>query len=331
MSPKDVRSLARQTGFTLIEMAVATVVIGLMVGIIYKALGPMLSWKSRADTEQRMALLKNALETAYRQNMFTIDGDAVGRLNFGAAGNIDPVNPNPNGFCDAPDNALAPIALLLRSSPNQAMRDGYGLDFCLAIDPRAPIAYNGQNLPYHPVAIVSGGPNGEIAAGTVFNNGQLTLASDDIGVVVDTAGQAIGAYERTMAALSKSAAALQQYYVARYQSDPARTPGTDYFGCGEAACPPAAAAANWDAANGLPTTCAGPVDMTTTAIGVVGLVREDVTDGYGQIIQYDNCGAGIRSPANAAANMQIPPFTTAVQSTLPDGTQLIATAVGMAY
>jgi hypothetical protein len=71
--------------------------------------------------------------------------------------------------------------------------------------------------------------------------------------------------------------------------------------------------------------------MTTTAIGVVGLVREDVTDGYGQIIQYDNCGAGIRSPSNADAAMQLPPFTTAVQSTMPDGTQLIATAVGMAY
>ncbi len=325
MSPKS-----RQTGFTLIEMAVATVVMGLMVGIIYKALGPMLSWKSRADTEQRMALLKNALETAYRQNMVTIDGDAAGTLNFGAAGNIDPINPNGNGFCVAPANALAPIALLLRSSPNQAIRDGYGLNFCLAIDPRAAIAYNGQNLPYHPVAIVSGGPNGQIDAGTLFVNGQLTLASDDIGVVVDTAGQAIGAYERTMAALSKSANALQQYYIARYQSDPARTPGTDYFGCGDAACP-AAAAANWDAANGLPTTCAGPVDMTTAAIGVVGLVREDVTDGYGQIIQYDNCGAGIRSPSNAVADMQLPPFTTAVQSTMPDGTQLIATAVGMAY
>jgi len=324
------RARSRQAGFTLIEMAVATVVMGLMVGIIYKSLGPMLSWKSRADTEQRMALLKNALETTYRQNMVTIDGDAQGRLNLGGAGNIAPINPNAAGFCVAPNNALAPIALLLRSSPNQAIRDGYGLDFCLAIDPRALIPYNGQNLPYHPVAIVSGGPNGQIAAGTVFNNGQLTLASDDIGVVVDTAGQAIAAYDRTMLALSKSAGALQQYYVARYQSDPARTPGTDYFGCGDAACP-AAAAANWDAANSLPTTCAGPVDMTTTAIGVVGLVREDVTDGYGQIIQYDNCGAGIRSPANAAVAMQIPPFTTAVQSTLPDGTQLIATAVGMAY
>lgn len=320
---------SRQAGFTLIEMAVATVVMGMMVGIIYKALGPMLSWKSRADTEQRMALLKNALETAYRQNMVTIDGDAQARLNFGAAGNIAPINPNANGICVSPDNALAPIALLLRSSPNQAIRDGYGLGFCLAINPRVVIPYNGQNLPYHPVAIVSGGPNGQIAAGTVFVNGQLTLASDDIGVVVDTAGQAITAFDRTMAALSKSATALQQYYIARYQSDPARTPGTDYFGCGAPACP--AAAVNWDAANGLPTTCAGPVDMTTTAISVVGLVRDDVTDGYGRIIQYDNCGAGIRSPANAAAAMQIPPFTTAVQTTLPDGTQLIATAVGMAY
>ncbi|MBU1664843.1 MAG: prepilin-type N-terminal cleavage/methylation domain-containing protein, partial [Gammaproteobacteria bacterium] len=95
---------AHQSGFTLIELAVSTVILGMMVGVIYKSLGPMLSWKSRADTENRMALLKGAFETAYRQNMVSIDGDAQARLNFAAAGNIDPVLPNGNGYCVPPDN-----------------------------------------------------------------------------------------------------------------------------------------------------------------------------------------------------------------------------------
>ncbi len=329
-APMRTHLRAHQSGFTLIELAVAMVILGMMVGVIYKSLGPMLSWKSRADTENRMALLKGAFETAYRQNMVSIDGDAQARLNFGGAGNIDPVLPNANGYCVPPDNALAPIALLARSSPNEAIRDGYGLNFCLLIDARAAIAYNGQNLPYHPVAIVSGGPNGLVDAGTTFVNGQLTLASDDIGAVVDTAGQVIAAYTRTMEVLAKASGALQQYFGARYNADPARAPSIDYFGCGEAACPPGAAG-GWDGANGLPTTCAGPVDMTTTAAGVIGLSREDVTDGYGQVVQYDNCGAGLRHPNNATAAMQLPPFTAAAQTTMPDGTLLMQTAVGMVF
>ncbi len=318
-------------GFSMIELSVTIALLGMLTAAIYSFLGPQLKWKSRTDSDNRIALLKNGLETAYRQNMVAIDGDAQARLNLGAAGNIDPVVPNAQGYCLPPANALAPIALLLRSSPNEAIRDGYGRNFCLLIGARAVIAYKGQNLPYHPVAIVSGGPNAQVEAGTTFVNGQLTLAVDDIGVVVDTAGQIIAAYTRTMEVLARSSGAMQQYFGARYNADPARAPSIDYFGCGAAACPPAGAAGGWDGANGLPTTCAGPVAMTTTAAGVIGLSREDVTDGYGQVVQYDNCGAGLRHPSNATANMQLPPFTAAAQTTLPNGTLLMQTAVGMVF
>lgn len=319
----------RQGGFSMIELAVTIALLGMLVSAVYNFIGPQLKWKSRADTENRMALLKNALETAYRQNIVSVDGDAQARLNFGVAGNINPVLPNGQGYCIPAANALAPIALLLRSSPNEAIRDGYGLSYCLLIGARTVIAYNGQNLPYHPLAIISGGPNGQVDPGTTFVAGQLTLASDDVGVVVDIPGQAIAAYVRTMEVLSRASGTFQLYFTARYQADPARGPGVDYFGCGGVTCPSGTPAANWDAANGLPTTCGGPALMTTTAIGVVGLTREDVIDGYGQVVQYDNCGAGLRNPSNVSATMQLPPFTTAVQTTMPDGTQLISTAVGI--
>ncbi len=318
-------------GFSMIELTVAIAMMSALTAAIYTFLGPQLKWKSRADTDNRIALLKNGLETAYRQNIVSIDGDAQARLNLGVAGIIAPVLPDGQGYCQPPAGALAPIALLLRSSPDVAIRDGYGRNFCVLVGARAVIAYNGQNLPYHPVTILSGGPNARVEAGTTFVGGQLTLAGDDIGVVVDTAGQAIAAYTRTMDVLARSAGAMQQYFGARYNADPARAPSINYFGCGAAACPPAGAAGGWDGANGLPTTCAGPVAMTTTAAGVIGLAREDVTDGYGQIIQYDNCGAGLRHPNNAAAAMQLPPFTAAAQTTLPDGTLMMQTAVGMVF
>lgn len=319
------------SGFSMIELSVVIALMGILTAAIYNFLGPQLKWKSRTDTDNRLTLLKNGLETAYRQNILSIDGDAQAEFNLGAAGIIAAVAPNAQGYCLPAAGALAPIALLLRSSPDEAIRDGYGRNFCIAIDPRAVITYNGQNLPYHPLAIVSGGPNAQIEAGTTFAGGQLTLAGDDIGVVVDTAGQAISAYAQTMNVLARASGAMQQYFSARYNADPARAPSIDYFGCGAAACPPGGASGGWDGANGIPTTCAAPVGMDTTVAGVIGLTRQDVTDGYGQILQYDNCGASLRSPGNATADMQLPPFTAAALTTLPDGTPLTQTAVGMVY
>lgn len=319
-----------QGGFSLIELSIAIVMLGLLIGMIYSFMGPQLKWKSRVETDNRMAMLRTAIEAAYRLNMRSIDADAAARLNLGAAGVVDPVAPNGQGYCVPAANALAAMAQWLRSAPAEAIRDGYGRDFCILIGARQMLAYNGQNLPHHPVAIISGGAQPQVDAGTTFVAGVLTLAGDDVGVVVDVPRLTMDAYTQTTTALSRATTALQQYYAARYQADPSRSPGIDYFGCGAAACP-AGAPGNWDAANGLPTTCTGAVDMTVTAMGVLGLTREDVTDGYGQALRYDNCGAGIRSPNNATAAMQIPPFTTAVQTTLPDGTQLIATALGVAY
>jgi len=321
----------RQSGFTLAELGVAIALLAILSAALYPVIGPQMSWKSRVDTDRRMNLLRDAIETAYRQNIVAIDGDAAARLNLGAVGIIDPTAMDANRYCTPVVGALDPIAPVLKSAPADAMRDGYGLSFCVFVEARRTITYNGQDITYHPIAIVSGGPNGQIAAGTTLAGGQLTVASDDLGIVVDAAGVAIRAYTRTMEVLSRASGAMQQYFVARYNADPARAPSIDYFGCGAAACPPGAAAGGWDGANDIPTTCAGPVNMTTTAAGVIGLSREDVTDGYGQVVQYDNCGAGLRSPGNATANMQLPPFTAAAQTTMPNGALLMQTAVGMVF
>jgi len=191
---------------------------------------------------------------------------------------------------------LAPIALLLRSSPDEAIRDGYGRNFCIAIDPRAVIAYNGQNLPYHPVAIVSGGPNAQVEAGTTFVGGQLTLAGDDVGMVVDTAGQAISAYAQTMIVLAPRIGAMQQYF----------SPVTTLIRHGRPPSTTSVAVPRLARREGFwwvgwrqwhPTTCAAPVGMDTTVAGVIGLTRQDITDGYGQIFNTTTVAPACVAPA----------------------------------
>lgn len=329
----------KQRGFTLLELIVALVIITGIYAVASDAFGPALAFRADIETGDRQKNVRKAIYAAYKINALNVDANAAAVLDFGTTngvtyGTINPALPGANGRCTATAATFATIASFSTASPGDLFRDGYGNPFCVYITPRNSLTVSGNTVNYHSVAIVSGGRNGVVDAGTGLDpvTGSLTIAGDDRGILLDGRAFAQDRYDETFAALKKAADIYQAYFSVRYQSDPSRSISVDYFSCGAASCPPASPVAGWDAGNAMPSTCSGAIPMYsatgTSPNTVLGLSQSDVTDGYGNIIMLDNCGASVRSPGNATATMQAPPYTAVISTTLPGGATLAQTAIG---
>ena len=77
---------------------------------------------------------------------------------------------------------------------------------------------------------------------------------------------------------------------------------------------------------GAPTTGA----PTTDVASVLSLSKNDVTDGFGQIMRFENATPSVRSPDNSNnTSMQFPPYTALISTTLPGGSVLSQAVVGI--
>ena len=326
---------AAQRGYTLLEVVVALVLVTGLYAIAAESFGPALAFRAEIATKERLEDLHQALYTAYKANALTVDANTGKTLDFGALGTMSEALPHPvNKRCTSTAATILPIARFSKSSAGEAFVDGYGTPQCVFITPQLTLDISGVSVLYHSVAIISAGKNGVIDAGTALDDatGNMTLAGDDIGILMDGQRFAEDRYRASLDAVKKAADAYQAYFAVRYQSDPARSISVDYFSCGDATCPPATANSLWDAGNAMPSTCTAPLAMfQETGISpsaVLGLSKSDVTDGYGNLITLDNCGASVRSPGNATAAMRAPPYTAVITATLPGGATLSQTAVG---
>ena len=346
--------IMHQGGFTLIEMAVVVFIIGIIGFTAFDGIEAMIRWNSKVQTEGRLKDIRNAIEAAYRDHATLIDSNAVAELDFNLASvpQVKMLNQVPiaGQRCAATSANFAGIASYSSMSTNAIAVDGFGVPWCVFVNPQATATINGQQVKYHSVAIVSGGINGVIDIGTKLDAaGNLVLAGDDTGVLFDGRNFAQSALAQTMTALQRATASLEQYYLARYQSDPSRSIAIDYFSCADTSCPTASTNwPRWDANNQLLPTGApapgslsggvcAPVAMWTGAAGLVdpaavlGLSKDDVTDGFGNILMFDNCSNAVRSPNNnLTPAMSIAPYTSQVSTTLPGPTPTVisATAVG---
>lgn len=329
--------MKNQRGFTLLEVIVAMVLVGALYAIAAESFGPALAFRAEIETKEKQKDLRQAIHSAYKMNAVNVDAVATATLTFGGSvGTISQALPDPTTKrCTSTATTFTPVARFSTMSPGEAFRDGYGQPLCVYITPRASLAISGSTVFYHSAAVVSAGRNGVIDVGTDLDaaTGNLTLAGDDIGVLLDGRNFAQDRYDITLASVRRAADAYQSYFSVRYQSDPARSISVDYFSCGDdTTCPPATVNPLWDAGNGMPSTCAGAIPMfALTGISphaVLGLSQSDVTDGYGNIITLDNCGATVRSPGNATAALRAPPYTAVISTTLPGGGILSQTAIG---
>jgi prepilin-type N-terminal cleavage/methylation domain-containing protein len=329
--------MKKQSGFTLIELAVVIVILTGLAVYGMEGLGNALDFKSRVDTDNRVKSWRKAIESVYLDNSATIDVQTTAILKLVSGTTINPATPATSGASIGKCTMVAANMLEFANrggySATDMIQDGHHNSFCLYITPRISTTVSGTTLFYHSVAIVSPGRNGKIDTGTTLDAaGNLTLAagSDDIGVLFDGRKFASDRYNQTIAAMQRTVDAYSAYYAARYQSDSTRSLSNDYFSCGATTCP--SAVARWDTTGEMISTCTGAIAMVqatgTSPHNVLGLSSLDVTDGWGNLFTMDNCTDAVRSPASTIAARQNPPYTAQISATLPGGSVLSMTAVG---
>lgn len=317
---------ARQRGFSLPEMMVTIVLAALFLTTISDALTPALAFFGKQDTAAKLADLRLALESAYKEDSRLVDA-APGAVFTVTAGTISPIAPDANGRCTTPASTFAPIARYLPSSASISALDGFGQGLCIYITTRQSWTFNGLTYPYHSIAVVSAGNDGAVDAATALSAaGVLTLGGDDKGIVIDGRKLVGGLVETAMEQINRASMALTSYFVTRYQSNPYRDMGVDYFARTNRA---GAVSAEFDSAGSMPSTGGAAVPITNNgAHTVLGLSVADVTDPWGGILLLDNSSEAVRNPQNSNAALRSPGYTARISTALPNGAVLERTVVG---
>ena len=128
MKHRELSTLKRasgQMGFSLPEMMVAIALAALFMTTITDALGPALAFFGKQDTTAKLADLRLALESAYKEEARLVDGQA-GAVFTVAGGTINPIAPNATGRCTTTAATFTPIARYLPSSTGVSAVDGFG-------------------------------------------------------------------------------------------------------------------------------------------------------------------------------------------------------------
>lgn len=319
-------SCSSHRGFSLPEMLVAVALAALFLTTIADALTPALAFFGKQDTSAKLADLRLALESAYKEDARLVDA-APGAVFSVSAGTISPITPNTNGRCTTPANTFAPIARYLPSSASVSALDGWGQGMCIYITTRQSWTVNGQTYHYHSIAVVSPGNDGAVDATTTLSAaGVLTLGGDDRGIVVDGRKIVGGLIEIAIEQISRASTALNSYFVTRYQSNPFRDMSVDYFARTNRA---GAVSPEFDSAGSMPSTGGAAVPITNNnAHTVLGLSVADVTDPWGSVLLLDNSSDAVRNPQNSNVAMRSPGYTARISTVLPSGAVLMRTIVG---
>jgi prepilin-type N-terminal cleavage/methylation domain-containing protein len=316
----------KQKGFTLSEMMVAIVLAALFLFTIAEALTPALAFFGKQDTTAKLADLRLAIESAYKDDARLVD--AVPEAIFTVtAGTINPVAPDANGRCSTAPNTFNPIARYLPSSAAVSAVDGFGQGMCVYITTRQTSTINGLSYPYHTIAVVSPGYDGAVDSATALSAvGVLTLGGDDKGVVIDGRKIVGDLVKATMEQINRASTALASYFVTRYQSNASRDMGVNYFARTNRA---GDLTSEFDSGGSMPSTGGAAVPITNNgAHSVLGLSVADVTDPWGGTLRLDNSSNAVRNPENTTTSMRSPGYTARISTALPNGSVLERTIVG---
>ena len=317
------QSIVRQRGFTLLEIATAVTLLGILGFSLIGTFTPLLQAKTELATRERLNKIALALGAAYRVNARTVDAVATREFRLSPTLVIGNNTTAANATTQA---TLATIATFGQVSPSDLERDEYvGLHTYLISNPLSYAMPGGYNIVYRKIAIVSPGYNGTIDAGTTMDaaTGNLTLAGDDLGVVVDGFQIQKDLTDRTVAAVNKMVNAYQNYFTNRYLANPTRDVSVDYFA--SAGTP----LLRWDTAGVAGNSGAVFADVSTLNFGpALGLAASDMLDSYGTAIQVDNSSNIVRNPNNFAAAMQIPPYSALIRAQLMGGQFYQQSAIG---
>ncbi len=324
---------AGDDGFSLVEILVAIALMAIMTVAVAPQLKYLIGFQSAADTRNRLSELQSGFAAAYLANIGSIEADPGAEINFGVSGIMAPATAAAGARCSAASGNFVAWSDYSGHAAASLVDDGYGAPLCIFINPQASMQSNGVTLYYHTVAFVSTGPNNVLDTGTGLNaNGSLLLAGDDSGVLFDGRAFANSNFIVTAGKMRTIVQALETYYLARYQADPTRSSSIDYWSDGTGSPDPA----RWDSTNPgnligwLPVAAPMFTGSSTDLASALSLSRDDVTDGYGNVIRFENAGNDVRSPDNGVdVNMTTPPYTALVSTTLPGNVAYAQAAVGV--
>lgn len=331
-----IQQIHRQSGFSLIEVAVTIILVGMLYGVMMEGFGPAIQFRARVETEAKLKSLRTSLLTAYKDHMADVEAEPGQKLVIGPGQEITQQLPGANGRCASASSTFFPVARYLETASTAAHFDGFNQPVCIYITPRQSVTVSGVALTYHSIAVISPNQNNQIDAGTALTAaGELSLGGDDSGVLLDGRAFVQAQFQVTLDALRRTADAYQAYFQARYQADPSRSASVNYFSCGVADCS-AAGSSRWDNGGIMSSLGSGSVGVamdSTTPAGrpyeILGLSQSDVTDGYGGTLQVQNQGDLCRNPSNSNGALSSPPFTAVIYTDLPGGTRVSQTVVGI--
>lgn len=317
--------MLRQRGFTLAEVLVAVIIVGLLLAAVMPLFTQNVTFMQRVETRTRLDRLHEAILLVYRQQAWTIDSQADAVLATGTQ------VIQPGALVDA---QWADVLRIAGLGP-EMLRDGHNRPWQVQISQRLTRMRAGVAVPYRVIAIASndgGDYDGAAQAldpGTTFDQatGAVTFAGRDVGTVIDgftVWDELAGAVDRQVRSIAD---AYSTWYRARARQS-GRSLAADYFAS-------RGADAAWDVTAAAPQVLADcdlvapdglwGVPLWQSQLDQVLGLGASATAPWGQALRLRNCAAPARSPVNGATQ----PFTAVVAALLPTGVRIEAVATGV--
>lgn len=315
----EVHAHGFERGFSLLELAVAITLLSLLTVTAASAFAPWMKFRQTLATDARLRDWQVAIEAAYREESPRIDASSQAALSLAGGALVDGARSGRDA-----------VAGLVQYAPHGAdvlYGDGFNQPYWIFVSPRLRRAFEGVDLYYHTVAIVSGGPNGQLDPGTSFDRstGVLSVMGDDAGLVVDGYPIAREHHDDALARLRRLADAYQAYFRSRFLSDPRRDIAVDYF---SGPCASSGDTDRWDTPGPatVSNSCGADLPLGSGELRALGVEPRDALDPFGRAIRLDNASARVRNPDNPEVSMGGPPYTARLLTNLP-GDVILSVAV----
>lgn len=255
------------SGFTLLEMLVAVVIMTIFVSILYPVFTQALHTSQESETQARLQELVKGVKVAYAKDAMVIDTTAangalvftsnytqtLGNTNNGTtvltngSETVTPTRAYPPGQPQDIQTGFDAIAGAAGNSPLHLATDGFGQPIWVYVSPEIETQYDGYPLYYHDVGFLS--TNGAPGSVTPATQGVTYTCSVDpqteqyscdfhLGtdggqhnLVANVSGYAIEAhlYKVTLQRMHSVAQAYAGYFTTQYLANTTRDVDIDYF------------------------------------------------------------------------------------------------------
>lgn len=310
-----------QRGFTLIEMAIVMVLIGLSLAVLSSNLMSFFAVKSQSVTDQRLESIRQAIQSAYIENAWQIDTTPSATL---------ALKTGVFSSGDMSEASAASIALYSTTSVSDMLYDGYGNPFVVFISNPITTIYNNISVTYHKIAVVSSGGKVD-GTQTIFdqNTGDILLGERESAILINGLDIQRKFIDKSTAQIEKIANLYEQFFYTRLMNSTIKSISVDYFAQGSGAdgyddtSNPIAKTSMFTNSRAkiseeggyvMDTTVSPPVStgVATSAASALGLSMSDSFSPWGRSMYLDNASVLTKNPTTGGG-----PFTAVIGAEVP--------------